>query len=100
LYAIVLYLLSFQKPPPDVYQKREMSAVSTPIVIETEGRINLNSATFEELDTLPGIGEVTALAILEMREKLGGFRYLEDLLLVHGIGEKKLAAIYDLIYVK
>ena len=62
--------------------------------------INLNTATFQQLDSLPGIGEKTANAILNLRAELGAFRYKEELLLIHGLGEKKLDAIYHLIYVK
>lgn len=62
--------------------------------------INLNTATFDQLDSLPGIGEKTANAILALRDQLGAFRYREELLLIYGMGEKKLDAIYNLIYVK
>lgn len=61
--------------------------------------IDLNSATLAELDTLPGIGPATAQAILDERERRGGFRTVEDLLDVRGIGEAKLAAIRDLVRV-
>ncbi|MEX2659697.1 MAG: ComEA family DNA-binding protein [Acidimicrobiales bacterium] len=61
--------------------------------------IDLNSATLAELDTLPGIGPTTAQAILDERERRGGFRTVEDLLDVRGIGEAKLAAIRDLVRV-
>lgn len=61
--------------------------------------IDLNSATLAELDTLPGIGPATAQAILDERERRGGFGSVEDLLDVRGIGEAKLAAIRDLVRV-
>ncbi|MBR5231647.1 MAG: helix-hairpin-helix domain-containing protein [Clostridia bacterium] len=65
-----------------------------------EGMININSASLEELIALPGIGETTARAILGLRLELGTFRIKEDLLLVKGIGEKKLEAIRELIYIR
>jgi competence protein ComEA len=55
--------------------------------------IAINSATAEELDTLPGIGPKMAQAIVEFREKHGKFSSPEDLLQVPGIGAKKLAAL-------
>ena len=57
--------------------------------------INLNSASSEELQTLSGVGEATARAIIEDREAHGPFSSVDDLLRVSGIGEKKLARIRD-----
>ena len=64
-----------------------------------EGKINLNTADVEALMTLPGIGEVLAGRIIEFREEYGPFASVEELLLVSGIGEKKLEGIMDLVYV-
>lgn len=58
-------------------------------------RISLASATLEQLDTLPGIGPVTAQAILDHRAEHGAFRSVDDLLDVKGIGEATLADIRD-----
>jgi competence protein ComEA len=55
--------------------------------------VPLNTATAEELDTLPGIGPQTARAIVEFREQNGKFSQPEDLLRVPGIGPRKLAAL-------
>lgn len=57
--------------------------------------ISINSASAEELDGLPGVGPATAQAIVEFREKEGGFSSLEDLMLVDGIGEKKFEKLKD-----
>ena len=61
--------------------------------------LNLNTATKEELMALPGIGEVLAENILAFRSEHGQFYYVEDLLEVNGIGEKKLEAIRLLVTV-
>ena len=60
-------------------------------------RISINSATAEELITLPGIGPKTAERIIRYREENGLFQSIDDLVRVKGIGEKKLDKIRDLI---
>jgi competence protein ComEA len=59
----------------------------------------LNRATLQDLMRVPGIGERTAEAIIETRQGLGGFRHLEDLLEVRGIGPKKLTAFKRYFYI-
>jgi competence protein ComEA len=61
------------------------------------GRVSLSSATAEQLDELPGIGPVTADAIIAHRTAHGGFQRVEDLLDVKGIGDKTLADLRDLV---
>lgn len=53
-----------------------------------EGKVNINTATVEELKTLKGIGEKKAEAIIEYRKKNGSFKTKEDLMKVRGIGKK------------
>jgi competence protein ComEA len=61
--------------------------------------VDLNSATAEQLDTLPGVGPATAAAIIEHRASAGPFRSIDSLLEVRGIGEAKLEAIRELVTV-
>ena len=54
-----------------------------------DGRININTATEQQLTLLPGIGETIAKRIIEYRTENGNFTTVEDLMKVSGIGEKK-----------
>ena len=60
-----------------------------------EQKVSLNSATIDELMQLPGIGEVKAKAIIAYREENGGFKSIEELLEVNGIGESTFNKIKD-----
>jgi comEA protein len=55
--------------------------------------VNLNTATAEQLDSLPGIGAKVAARIIEYRQKNGPFKKIEDLMNVRGIGEKNFLKI-------
>ena len=61
--------------------------------------VNLNTATLEQLDTLDGVGPGIAQRILDYREQHGGFRRVEELGEVPGIGDKRLAALTPLVAV-
>lgn len=65
----------------------------------TTGPVNLNTATVEQLDTLPGIGPTLAAAIIAERERRGSFRNVNELRDVRGIGEKRFADLRDLVTV-
>ena len=62
--------------------------------------ININTATQEELDTLPGIGPATAIKIIEYRKENGKFKQKEEIKEVSGIGEAKYEKIKEYISVK
>jgi competence protein ComEA len=66
---------------------------------EAAGPLDLNTATLETLDDLPGIGPATAKAILDERARRGRFTSVDDLLSVRGIGPAKLDALRDLVTV-
>ncbi|MBR3631202.1 MAG: helix-hairpin-helix domain-containing protein [Oscillospiraceae bacterium] len=62
--------------------------------------VDLNTADAETLQQIPGIGEVTAAAIISYREAHGGFRNREELLQVHGIGEGRYHEMLGYIYLE
>jgi comEA protein len=57
---------------------------------QLQGVVNVNTASVEELQLLPGVGEARARAIVDLRKQRGGLKSMEDLLAVKGIGEASL----------
>lgn len=66
---------------------------------ETQGKININTASAEELMNLDGVGEATADKIIAYRQEHGSFSSIEEIKEVSGIGEKKFEAMKDAITV-
>jgi competence protein ComEA len=62
--------------------------------------LNLNTATVQQLEALPGVGPVLAKRIVEFRQKKGGFKRVEELLAVPGISEKKWKVLRERVDVK
>ncbi|WP_285787132.1 helix-hairpin-helix domain-containing protein [Micromonospora sp. NBRC 101691] len=63
------------------------------------GKVNLNTATVAQLDTLPGVGPVLAQRIVDHRDQQGGFRSVGDLRQVEGIGDARYEQLKDLVTV-
>jgi competence protein ComEA len=61
--------------------------------------VNLNTATVEQLATIPGVGPRMAERIIDYRQKNGGFKKVEDLMNVSGVGEKSFLKMKPLITV-
>jgi competence protein ComEA len=61
--------------------------------------VNLNTATAEQLATVPGVGPKMAERIIDYRQKNGGFKKIEDLMNVSGVGEKSFLKMKPLITV-
>lgn len=61
--------------------------------------IDINTASAEELETLPGIGRILARRIVAFREENGRFSRLEELMQVEGIGEKRMEELLEYIWI-
>ena len=93
-----------ENPPPPVQGGLDSpqaggndEAAGAPV---TGGLINLNTATLERLDELPGIGPAIAQRIIDYRENVGPFTTIEEITEVSGIGEATFSKIRDLITVE
>jgi competence protein ComEA len=82
-----------ESPPPPA------AGASSGTPTAQSGPVDLNSATPEQLDALPGVGPATAKAIVDFRTRHGRFRTVDDLLSVPGIGPAKLANLKPLVRV-
>jgi competence ComEA-like helix-hairpin-helix protein len=73
-----------------------------PDVRRTEAlvQVNINTASAQELEQLPGVGKVIAERIVAYREQYGRFRRAEELLMVNGVSDKKFRAIQAIIVVE
>ena len=63
------------------------------------GKVNINTASVEQLETLPGVGAKLAARIVEYRQKSGGFKSTQELMNVKGIGEKNFGKIQTYLVV-
>ena len=78
-------------------EAEEIPAGATSKEEAKEGKVNINTATVEELKTLKGVGEKKAEAIIEYRKKNGSFQTKEDLMKVRGIGKKLFESFQERI---
>ena len=86
--VLVVCLVTFL--PAQVFSAQEAKSGKT---VAAASVVSVNSATMEQLQTLPGVGKVTARSIVEYRKAHGPFARAEDLLKVKGIGGQTLEKI-------
>jgi len=99
-----IYILSKEEVGELSLQERvngeSMQGESTGGISQVPQTVNLNTATLEQLTSLPGIGASRAESILEYRTKVGRFEAVEEIMNISGIGEAMFARIKDRITVE
>ncbi len=85
---------------PDEEEGFVVVSEGTPSPLAGEDLVDINNASLEELDKLPGIGPTTAQKIIDYRDENGPFARIEDIVNVSGIGSATYADIKDLITVE
>jgi len=99
--GLALFLPTIRSRPLTILEPIDITGVHVllPTFLDAEEKddmVNLNTASAEELTSLPGIGEVLAARIVAYREEHGPFQTLDDIMQVSGIGSKVVEEIRDL----
>ena len=88
------------QPTGETIPVEEDTSSEGPQEVLVEKSVNLNTATLEELDLLPGVGPAIAQRIIDYREQNSGFYDIEEIMEVSGIGEKTFAKLEPYITVE
>jgi competence protein ComEA len=102
LFGSVLLIFKNQKKKENPKFSEEVFLKTSAVLKKTEKekKIDINNASYQELLSLPGIGESIAHRIIRYREKYGSFKDKQELLKIKGIGKKRLSQIESLIEIK
>ena len=92
-----LLVLGFALPTHAAQENVRLPAVRAPV--EAPAPVNLNTATAAQLEALPGVGPALAQRIVEYRQQSGGFKKIEELMNVRGIGETSFLKLKALVTV-
>lgn len=85
---------------PSIPEASSSNSLESRVAPISSGMVNLNSATSAELETLPGIGQTRAGDIISYRESHGGFKSIEEIQEVNGIGPATFERLKDLITIE
>ncbi len=95
VFSVVVVLLALAAPG----SAQEKQAPKPKAAAAPTTPINLNTATVQQLEALPGVGTRTAQLIVEHRQKNGGFKKVEELMNIKGIGEKSFLKLKAMVTV-
>jgi competence protein ComEA len=95
LFALMAVVHASASAPSPEQQKAQKSKPAA----SAASPVNLNTATAADLQALPGVGAATAKLIIEHRQKNGGFKKIEELMTIKGIGEKSFLKLKPMITV-
>lgn len=98
-FALIVLTLLLASVPSTAFVQEKAAKGKGKATATPAAPININTATVAQLDSLPGIGTRTAQAIVEHRQKNGGFKKIEELMTIKGIGEKSFLKIKPLVTV-
>jgi len=99
LFVIVAVLAMAAIPAAAAQQKSSAAKPPAAKSAAPSAPVNINTATQEQLETLPGLGAKVAQRIIEYRQKNGNFKKVEDLMNVKGIGEKSFLKLKPMLTV-
>lgn len=85
---------------PMIDEEMPNEVATTPVQATSQGKVNINTATAEELQTLSGIGSKRAQDIINYRVEHGSFQSVEELQNVSGIGERTMENLRDFVVVR
>jgi len=94
---VLVTVLAMAAIPATAAQQKSSAAKSASAAAAPTAPVNINTATQEQLETLPGLGAKVAQRIIDYRQKNGNFKKVEDLMNVKGIGEKSFLKLKPLL---